>query len=306
MSHGHKLSLTLLLIFTATFCTNGFSQSPQPNIKKFAPGVRIDWTHRTVEVDAKIVLRKGSLELLACSPQTREHESILVVTAKPLHIFQALGLIGAQPGSPMRYDIKQDRWIPPTGDELEIFLRYHNDQIEYTVEAKQWLLDTNKKKEPPSLKWVFAGSKTLPSGRFMADIEGTIISVVDFESAVISLDALHSADNEMLWLRANTQAIPPINTPCTILFSTKKDTSHQLDVVIHANGHLQINGNRSSVVEVVAQFRRLKAAHQNATLRMIATPDTQEPLFTNKMAELIKSGIDGKDIRRGKSSTSSP
>ena len=57
-------------------------------IKEFVHGGRIDWTNRRGEVDSRVVLRKGPLELLACSPQTREHESILVVNARPLHIFQ--------------------------------------------------------------------------------------------------------------------------------------------------------------------------------------------------------------------------
>lgn len=266
----------------------------------FAPGVRIDWTHRTVEVDARVVFRKGPLELLACSPNTREHESILVVSARPLHIFQALGLMGAEPGRPMRYDIQKDKWIPPSGDILEILFRYQKDGIEYTVSARQWVLDSNTKKEPQSLRWVFAGSKSLPSGRFMADIEGTIICVVDFESAVISLNSLHSADNEMLWLIANTEAIPPINTPCTILFSSVNDKPHQIDVVVRVNGDLQFRGQLTSTADIVAQFRRLKATHQMATLRVIPTPGLKAFELTKKINALIEAGIDKKDILQGK------
>lgn len=266
----------------------------------FAPGVRIDWTHRTVEVDAKVVFRKGSLELLACSPNTREHESILVVSARPLHIFQALGLIGAEPGRPARYDIQKDKWIPPTGDYLDIAFRYKKEGIEYTASAKQWVLDSNTNKEPDSLRWVFAGSKSLPSGRFMADIEGTIICVVDFEAAIISLNSLHSADNEMLWLIANTKAIPPINTPCTIVFSSVQDKPYQIVVVVRANGDLQFRGQSSTTADVVTQFQRFKATHQEATLHVIPTPGLKESVLSKKINALIEAGIDKKDIKQGK------
>ena len=90
---------------------------------QFGPGVRIDWQKRVVELDAEVVLRQGSLELLACSPQTREHESILRVHAKPLHVYQAMGLIGLTPGSPMKFDEKSKQWRRPTGDSLRLSVR---------------------------------------------------------------------------------------------------------------------------------------------------------------------------------------
>jgi len=72
------------------------------NVRPFADGIQINWTRKQVEVEATVVLREGPLELLACSPNTREHESILVIEARPLHIFKAMGLIGLQPGKPVR------------------------------------------------------------------------------------------------------------------------------------------------------------------------------------------------------------
>ena len=93
---------------------------PADRAKVFAPGVRIDWRRRVVEVETRVVLRRGPLELLACSPHTREHESILSVHARPMHVFQAMGLIGLSPGSPARYDVKQNNWIAPPGDRLDL------------------------------------------------------------------------------------------------------------------------------------------------------------------------------------------
>ena len=82
----------------------------------FAPGVRINWQRPQVELAARIALREGPLELFACSPHTREHESVLAVEARPWHIYQALGLIGLRPGQPVTYDEQNDRWLPADGD----------------------------------------------------------------------------------------------------------------------------------------------------------------------------------------------
>lgn len=231
----------VVLLFVCALAALGVGDGPAPpaanqpakptdSPQKFAPGVRIDWRRRVVEVDAVVVLRKGPLELLACSPKTREYESILAVSARPMHIFQAMGLIGLEPGSPVRYDEKHDRWLAPTGETLQLRVRYRQKDVERTVPVEHWLLDVKHGRPPKSLKWVFAGSRTLKSGRFGADVDGTVVCVVDFETALISPGARHSADNEALWLAANTKAIPPTGTTCTLLIRSAKEKSARPEV----------------------------------------------------------------------------
>lgn len=201
-------------------------------VRPFAEGVRIDWPNLTVEVDAEVVLREGPLELFACSPRTKEHESILRVPARPTHIYQALGLIGLVPGRPVRFDEERDRWEPPTGDGLDIRVRYKDDHGRVRIEAPEtWLSTTGPRAAPLQLPWVFAGSYTLPDGRFAADIEGTLVCLVDFEAALIATAALHSADNEQLWLSANTEKIPPRGTKCTLLIRSAHRPPVEVDLV---------------------------------------------------------------------------
>jgi hypothetical protein len=196
--------------------------TPESGLKQYAPGLKIDWSNRRVEIESKVILRKGPLELLACSPQTREHESILVIRPKPLQVYEALGLIGLTPGAPVRYDEAEDRWLPPSGDAVTIHLHYRDDRGAHEVPAAQWLRTTKEEKPPLDMTWVFAGSRKLPDGRFVADLDGTVICLVDFDSALIAVGALHSADNEVLWLEANTEEIPPLETPCTIVIGPAK------------------------------------------------------------------------------------
>ncbi len=209
------------------------SPKPTDGVRPFAEGVRIDWPNLTVELDAEVVLREGALELFACSPRTKEHESILSVPAKAVHIYQALGLVGLNPGQPLRFDEKNNRWEQPRGDHLQLRVRYVDERGTHLVRAEQWVSSAKDPAHasPPLLDWVFAGSENLSDGRLAADLDGTIACVVDFESALITLSSRHSADNEELWLTANTKEIPPRRTKCTLLIRSDHRPTVELDLV---------------------------------------------------------------------------
>lgn len=230
---------------------SGSGASPDPASPEFAPGVRIDWQHRRVELDAEIVLRKGALELFACSPHSREHESILRVRARPLHVFQAMGLIGLTPGAPARYESKGERWVRATGETVSLRVRYPSKGVDKVSPIEAWLLDVKHSRPPEKIDWMFAGSRTLDGGRFGADLDGTIVCVVDFDTALITVGDLHSADNELLWLEANTEAIPPVGTRCTLLIQAATEPAIQID--LSGDGLLTRDGKTVSV-ETVAKL----------------------------------------------------
>jgi hypothetical protein len=91
----HVLLTIALLVFV-----NVAARAADVPVIKTLPGLVVDTKAREVRLEAEVCLQQGSLELLACSPGTREHESILVVKAKPSHIVFALALVGLPPGSP--------------------------------------------------------------------------------------------------------------------------------------------------------------------------------------------------------------
>jgi len=233
----------------------------------FAEGVRIDWPKLTVEVDAEVVLREGPLELFACSPRTREHESILRVSARPLHIFQAMGLIGLTPGKPLRFDEEAKRWEEPRGDRVELRVRYSDERGTHIVASQQWVSDAKGQDpaRPIVLDWIFTGSTNLPhtspnarvrwgeesTTRFSADADGTIACLVDFESALIALAARHSADNEQLWLIANTAQIPPRGTKCVLLIRSNTRPAMEVDML---DDHTVRVGERSLSPEQLADL----------------------------------------------------
>jgi hypothetical protein len=179
--------------------------------------VRIDWLRMQVELSARVVLREGSLELFACSPHTREHESVVAVEGRPWHVYQALGLIGLEPGQPVTYDDRHARWLPATGDRVEIRVRYRTPEGPHVADISDWMINAKTNQRVPPQEWVFCGSRRFGQGTFGADADGTVVCVVDFSTALIGLAEPHSADNALLWVVANTEQIPPQGTQCTLL-----------------------------------------------------------------------------------------
>lgn len=265
------------------------SGEPADKAKPFAPGVRIDWQRRLVEVDVEVVLRDGALELLACSPRTREHESILTVRARPMHVFQAMGLIGLKPGTPVRYDQSQDLQMAPTGEALDLKVSCGKGKEKRVRPVERWLLDVRRGRPPEKLNWVFAGSRNFQDGRFAADVDGTIVCVVDFESALISLGALHSADTELLWLAANTEEIPPIGTPCTLLIRSAAGRRLVVDVADDAT--LRRNGTAVSAADLARAVGRLGG--ESAAVTIMLRHGAKVPAKTMQTAvdSLVRAGI---------------
>lgn len=133
------------------------------------------------------------------------------------------------------------------------------------------MIEKSSGKPPDKLHWVFSGStlrRAAPSplsreagrdeGRFAADIDGTVICVVDFDSALISLPARHSSDDAELWLLANPSAIPPLGTRCTLVIRSAFDP--KVEAHLSQDGRLQMDGQTVSVESVVNRLVRSEDA----------------------------------------------
>ncbi|MBN2562859.1 MAG: hypothetical protein JXQ75_18205 [Phycisphaerae bacterium] len=190
-----------------------------PRVVDFVPGIRIDYRRPQIEIDAEIILRQGELELFAYSraPTPKEHETILLLNVAPEAIYQALGLIGLTPGSPMRYVPDTQTIQPPSGDPVDVFVRHVWKGKTVECSACDWMLDLKENKPMKRMHWLFTGSRRLENGAFQANIDGTVVTVVDFASSLLALPGSHSSANAQLWLGANTEAIPPIGTKVTLI-----------------------------------------------------------------------------------------
>lgn len=195
------------------------AEAPKPRIVDYQPGIRINFAVPQVEVEGEVILRKGELELFAYAkaPTPKEHESVLLLRSRPESIYHALGLIGLKPGHPVSYDWQTQTITPAAGDAVDVLVRYELEGEEIEASACEWMWDLNRQRPMARQHWLFAGSTRMEDGQFFADIDGTVVTVVNFDSALLALPELHSESDSSLWLAAHSDAIPAIGTPVTLI-----------------------------------------------------------------------------------------
>jgi hypothetical protein len=192
---------------------------PEAKVVEFQPGIRIDYRVPQVEVDAVVNLRKGELELFAyCkAPTPKEHETILKMDVKAEHVFQALGLIGLKPGNPVMYDWETEKITAASGDAVDVLVRFEEKGRTIERPAWEWMHDLKRDAVMAPTHWLFTGSRRDERGRFAADVEGTLVTVVNFDTAVLTLPESHSESNSDLWVAARTEVIPPVGTKVVLV-----------------------------------------------------------------------------------------
>lgn len=179
---------------------------------------------REVVVQAWVATNEGWLEQAVCSPNTREHESLLVIRTPASRVHAALLLAGLEPGHPGAWRmVERDpgppavERVPPAGAPLAIFVRHGGEERPLTA----WMTPAEDRAASPEHPWVFAGSLIRPNTRsmgpgehYVADYTGSVVGIVTFGDEVIAFDEVLSDQAEVdspQWL-ANTDAMPPSGT----------------------------------------------------------------------------------------------
>ncbi|MCA9296837.1 MAG: hypothetical protein KC983_09970 [Phycisphaerales bacterium] len=201
----------------------------QPALRTILPGVRCDVAGRIVEFDARIVVDQHAapapLECIICTPNTKEHESLLVADILPSHLHAALLMIGLEPGRPGGYLWQNEALVPrhPEGPALRIELVRTVDGITTTVDPRTWIIAQNETTSlddaSPRDGWIFAGSLiTAPAHnaapRYAADLDGTLIGLAAFGSETIAWASTISTEAMLTvhtWI-ADPRALPPTGT----------------------------------------------------------------------------------------------
>jgi hypothetical protein len=99
--------------------------------------VLMDLKGKRVLLKTQVALRQGSLEMLCCKKQTKEHESILSLDAMAQAVHAGLLRIGAKPGTPVQYN---PEFQAPTGQKIDIFVNWTDDKGKsHRVPARSWV-----------------------------------------------------------------------------------------------------------------------------------------------------------------------
>jgi hypothetical protein len=193
------------------------------------PGVWVDRQRGVVEVDGRVATDVHDpetpevwLEVLVCTPDTREHEALVVIDAKAEHVQAGLLLAGFVAGEPGRWEERRGRLevtppgdqrggvvgVEPTGDRVEVVFVVDGRE----VDPVSWMVLAGGG-DPDRLEWVFAGSKfRVFRGRevYLAGVEGTVVGLTTFGSEIVGLLAMHHPDSavEEPGFLAKVEAVP--------------------------------------------------------------------------------------------------
>ena len=219
------------------------------------PGMVVDYFEkRCVDLEGTICLEKGLLELIACTKGSKEHESIVAVSARAMHIHMGLLLLGANNGHPaMRKPVDEEktRWVnvPPRGDSIDVFLVMANkdgkliekpisdfivrssgrvDEVDGTVIVAPDQTEKRGGKEETSLPhtFIFAGSHLRDNGpgprQYLADLSGNVISIASFGDELLCLPFHQTQENGALMWQVKPGTLPKVGTKITLRLRLRK------------------------------------------------------------------------------------
>ena len=217
------VAASLLFAYSASLSQEPPSPHPAreaPEISKTAPDVyklgrvEVDARKRLLTMPAKVNMQSGLVELLACTPRGKRHESVLVVDVDPLYLQLGLLLLGLEPGGNPS-SLAEDSQRP--GDMMDIWVEWKLDgQPKVKKRAEELILDLRNDAPMQRTSWVFLGSKVY-KGRFLARELGSLITTYH-DSAAIVENPLPSSRDDTLY-EANPDTVPPVGTPVTLIIS---------------------------------------------------------------------------------------
>ena len=257
-------SLCALVIVLSLFSTTTRADEPVTNKQgsmKAArkpvklPGMVVDYFEkRCVDLEGTICLEKGLLELIACTKGSKEHESIVAVSARAMHIHMGLLLLGANNGHPaMRKPVDEEktRWVnvPPRGDSIDVFLLTTNkdgkliekpisdfitrsseriDEVDGDVIVAPDQAEKRGGKEETSSPhtFIFAGSHLRDNGpgprQYLADLSGNVISIASFGDELLCLPFHQTQENGALMWQVKPGTLPKVGTKITLRLRLRK------------------------------------------------------------------------------------
>lgn len=210
------------------------------------PGLTVNAAERCVDIEAKVCLDKGPLELVACTKGSKEHESIVAVQAKPMHIHTALLVLGATNGHPA---MRRPRgpagtgWvdIPPSGDPIKVSLVFQDTDgklAEHAISEFVAASDVASTGAPNRAAgdggevarfpdtFLFAGSHLHNNGdgpsMYLADESGHVISIATFGDELLCIDGMHAHANDALMWQINPEKLPPVGEQVTLRLRVRK------------------------------------------------------------------------------------
>lgn len=202
--------LPLLLPALLSHACRAVEPAPKATPKNIQlPGVMINFQEHCVDIAGTVCLDHGLLELIACTQGTKEHESLVAIKAKSMHIHGALLLLGANTGEPVDvFLLVKDKGGRVVEHAISQFIEPsdHATEMQRDAGAKTTLSNT----------FLFAGSHLHvdSSGKkqYLSDLSGNVISIATFGDELLRLPGGYGHQNSMLMWQVDPAELPAVGT----------------------------------------------------------------------------------------------
>ena len=195
-----------------------------PLLKMVSPGlfelgeIKLNQRQRTVAFPAVLNMKDGELEYFLVTSYGKKHESLLRTEVQPYHIHLAMLFLNVETrpstvSTPPPAHIQNPSSAPIPGNKITIEVSWQAEGKAVSFAAEELLFNVQARTALSQDAWVYNGS-SIWDGRFLAQREGSLVSLVTDLSALIN-NSGPGHDNDRIWT-ANAGKLPPVNTPVTV------------------------------------------------------------------------------------------
>lgn len=193
-------------------------------VEELAPGrfrigrVRFDTRARTVSLPAEVHMRRGMIEYALTTEKGKAHEAMLTTKASPRDVHLAcllLGMTGSPPAGAAGEAMKLQR-----AQSVDISVSWETNGPVRTLPLASLLelaacAPGGTISPMPANPWHYTGSRFCGPAIFAAEAEGSLISLIRDDSALVNNPG-PSRDDDTIH-QPNSSALPPQGTPVTVI-----------------------------------------------------------------------------------------
>lgn len=203
--------VVVLMVVMGTGCvTPRRAPSLEPARWRTLGTVQLDPEAHCVFATGYVNQVEGAIELMACGPGGKVHESVLVLQVNPLDLQAALLLLGLKSGPPM----PELGVGPPRGDRVRVWVHWQEAGTSIIKPLAALAYEWRDKRALRTEDWVFTGSM-VADGKFKALAEESLIASYWDPWAIINVQSPLGADDDAL--SVNRTEVPPLHTPITLI-----------------------------------------------------------------------------------------
>lgn len=202
--------------------------TPEPNViplggDRYQLGlVEIDKARRTLTFPAAVLMREGAVEYLVVTRKGKIHESVFVTQIEPRDLHLAALLLGVEPSADLGPADASVR--VPAAAALQCFVEWDRNGPPARINLHEALAiapagQTTPAKPAPATLWLYNGSRVQQDGTFVAQRDGSIVSIIRDPDALINYPGDTRDDDEAHL--PNDPALPQLEHPVRIVLKLR-------------------------------------------------------------------------------------